>query len=439
MKGNLVKLLTIVFFAQANLAVVLSQPLYFNKTYDYDGGAGTGHSVLIDTESYIVTGSGWVTEFGGWNGIYFLIADLKGDIIEYKSYGEEGYAYYSGLSASTVSTKDGGYALGGSVDDTLDNDNALLVKFNSNGDTIFTKDYGGNGFDVAYQSRQIADGSYILLGYTESFGAGSGDIYLIKTDNNGNKLWDTTYGGSAKDLGLSLDLTNDNGFIIGGATDSYGLGATDAYVIKTDSLGKVQWQKTYGTSLDDCGGSVRLTSNGGYILQSCIDTIIKVGDYQYVPYIAKLDSQGKVEWRTFFNNPESKSIWTAKEVINGNFLVVGSVTDAQANKPLGWIAKVNSGGDILWERRHYTRKDIDNYFHDFQPTSDGGYVVTGTAFDQNNKQSIWLVKLDSLGNTCKYGTEGCDSPSTSINEKWVTNNQHWVKVYPNPASNYVMV
>ncbi len=114
-----------------------------------------------------------------------------------------------------------------------------LVKTDSLGDTLWTKTYGGNYPDYGLSVIRTPDGGYIITGATLSYGAGSWDVYLLKIDSLGNTLWTKTYGGGEGDEGWFLSPTSDGGFIITGYTESYGAGHADVYLIKTDSLGNV--------------------------------------------------------------------------------------------------------------------------------------------------------------------------------------------------------
>jgi hypothetical protein len=134
----------------------------------------------------------------------------------------------------------------------------------------WNKTYGGTGADEPgspYGSIvKTIDGGYAIVGYTNSFGAGNGDVWLVKTDASGNMEWNKTYGGTDFDQGCFISRTSDAGYIISGQTRSFGAGYADCWLIKTDAGGNVEWNKTYGGTDYDVGHSVVQTDDGGYIM-----------------------------------------------------------------------------------------------------------------------------------------------------------------------------
>jgi hypothetical protein len=130
----------------------------------------------------------------------------------------------------------------------------------------WTKTFGGPGFDYAYSVQQTFDGGFIVAGATVSFGAGGKDVYLIKTDASGNEQWFRTFGRPEYDLAKSVQQTSEGGFIVAGLTGSFGAGVDDVYLIKTDAWGNEQWTRIFGGSDSDRGCSVQQTSDGGFIV-----------------------------------------------------------------------------------------------------------------------------------------------------------------------------
>ncbi len=195
--------------------------------------------------------------------VFLVKTDAQGDTVWSRSYG----SINTDQGSAVQQTSDGGYVIAGwtvSGRNTLTD--ALLIKTDAQGDTLWTKTYGGDSLDVGLSMQQTSDEGYIILGETRSYGQGDWDIWLIKTDSQGDTLWTSTFGGAGFDAGYSIQQTTDNGYIITGETESFGLGNSDVWLIKTDATGKEVWNRTYGGPYEEIGWSVRQTSDGGYII-----------------------------------------------------------------------------------------------------------------------------------------------------------------------------
>src|SRR3989304_100374 len=144
--------------------------------------------------------------------------------------------------------------------------NCLLPIANSFSQTTFQKTFGGTSDDWGFSVQQTTDGGYIITGTITSFGAGYEDVYLIKTDANGNTLWTKTFGGTSSDEGYSAQQTTDGGFVITGYTGSFGAGIDDVYLINTNGSGDTLWTKTFGGIGIDYGLSAQQTTDGGYVI-----------------------------------------------------------------------------------------------------------------------------------------------------------------------------
>ena len=140
------------------------------------------------------------------------------------------------------------------------------MKTDSNSDTVWTKTFGGNDTDSGYCVRQTADGGYVIVGNTNTFGSGDYDIWLIKTTSDGNLTWSSTIGGTESDRASSIRQTSDGGYIISGYTSSFGDGSSDAWIIKTDLNGNTSWTKTFGGTEYDRANSLSLTDDGGFFI-----------------------------------------------------------------------------------------------------------------------------------------------------------------------------
>jgi hypothetical protein len=167
----------------------------------------------------------------------------------------------------------------------------FLLKTDTNGNRIWAKIYRGTGGDEAYSVQQTSDGGYIVAGYTGSFGAGGYDFFLIKIDAYGNLQWAKTYRGTDYDLARSVQQTYDGGYIVAGYTGSFGAGGYDFFLIKTDAYGNLQWAKTYRGTDNDLAFSVEQTSDGGYIVAGYTYLF---STFSYDFFLIKTDANGNI-------------------------------------------------------------------------------------------------------------------------------------------------
>jgi hypothetical protein len=205
-----------------------------------------------------------------------------------KTYGGTSYDW----AFSVQQTSDGGYIVaGGTASFGAGWEDIILIKTASNGNISWAKTYGGTHYDHASSVQQTSDGGYIVAGVTWSFGAGSGDIILIKTDANGNISWAKTYGGTNVDGASSVQQTSDGGYIVAGVTYSFGAGSGDIILIKTASNGNISWAKTYGGTNYDRASSVQQTSDGGYIVAGWTNSF---GAGNEDVFLIKTDANGNI-------------------------------------------------------------------------------------------------------------------------------------------------
>jgi len=189
--------------------------------------------------------------------------NTSGDTLWTKTYG--GIEADCGLSVQQ--TSDDGYIIAGWTRSFGEGEgDVYLIKTNTSGDTLWMKTYGGIEADCGLSVQQTSDGGYIVAGYTRSFGEEGTDVYLIKLGANGDTIWTKTYGGTNWDYGYSVQHTSDGGYIITGQTESFGAGWCDVYLIRLGANGDTLWTRTYGGIHYDAGSSVQQTSDGGYIV-----------------------------------------------------------------------------------------------------------------------------------------------------------------------------
>jgi hypothetical protein len=331
---------------------------------------------------YIIAGR--TTSFGaGYYDVYLIKTDSTGDTLWTKTFG--GSDFDSGYSVQQAS--DSGYIITGSTKSYgHGNADVYLIKSNEMGDTVWTRTFGGNGFDAGYYVQQTSDGGYVIIGYDGSHGPVGYNIYLIKTNSQGDTLWTRALKG---DIGYSGQQTSDGGYIITGEDDS------DVCLLKTDSSGNSLWAKTYGGSEYDCGKFVQQVRDGGYIITGITHPPGGYESESYA-YLIKTNSSGDTLWTKKIGQiPGSSEGMCVREIDNGGYVIVGSTRPYDIGSEGIYLIRTNTSGDTLWTR---TFGGVNGHEgNSIHMTFDGGYIIAGT-ITQDMWTDVYIIKTDSVGN-----------------------------------------
>jgi hypothetical protein len=375
---------------------------------------------LIQTSDGGYAIAGYTKSFGaGEDDVYVVKLDAKGNLQWTKTIGGK----KRDRGSSLVQTSDGGYAIAGFTDSFgAGETDVYVVKLDAKGNLQWTKTIGGPKRDYGLSLIQTSDGGYAIAGYTTSFGAGYADVYVIKLDAHGNLQWTKTIGGPAGDVGNSLIQTSDGGYAIAGYTKSFGAGGEDVYVVKLDANGNLQWTKTIGGENEDWGYSLIQTSDGGYAIAGATQSF---GAGLLDVYVVKLDANGNLQWTKTIGGPKREwgsSLTQTSDggyAIAGRYFLIGDYGEVYAGYV--YVVKLDAKGNLQWTKTIDVKNEYISEPSLIQ-TSDGGYAIAGTttSFDAGDLD-VYVVKLDKNGDACcavsqtsqvgSGGTLGSPTPS----------------------------
>ncbi len=327
------------------------------------------------------TGSG---NFAFW----LLKTNAKGQLQWSKTYGGSSYSKVVTL----IQTQDGGYLLGGDTWAYSGFYDAFLIKTNAQGDMNWSKVYGGSGVDTVLSVLQTKDGGYIWAGDTSSFGSGGYDFWVVRIDTTGNIIWDKTYGGTSDDVANRIIPTADGGYAVFGSTWSYSARSADWWLVKIDSNGNKQWDKSYdGNGWDDPRATLQ-TCDGGYVMFGSTASGVLSSDMKI--WLVKADNSGNLLWsKTYGGSGTEQAGWSLINTKDGGFAFVGRTTSLGAGGNDFWFVKTNSNGVLQFNQTYGGVSD--DIGTSATGTNDGGFALAGytNSFNNGDSYSVWLIKL----------------------------------------------
>ncbi len=318
------------------------------------------------------------------------------------------------IGEEVMQTVDGGYIIAGyTYSNNVFLNDVYLVKTNANGIATWIREYGGDSVEWGHAIDITSDNGYIIAGETWRRGRDRRDIYLLRTNANGDSLWADEYGGAQQEIGYSVQQTTDGGYIITGSTTTYGPNTPDysnIWLVKTLANGNVDWTQVYGGTYNDFGSSVKQTADGGYIVagQTYSSTSLYID-----LWLLKTDANGDTTWAKMYGGTSSDGARSVQQTFDGGYIVAGFTSSFGAGQIDMWLLRTDASGDTLWAKT-FGGASNDFGFSVFQ-TADSGFVVTGYTYSFGaGDQDFYIVRTDAGGNLIWTKTVGSSGAERSF-------------------------
>ena len=318
---------------------------------------------------------------------WLINTDSNGDTLWTKYIGSGSISYYG---TSVTLSNDYQFILSGyTYDFGPDTLNPFIAKIDTNGNILWTKVYNNISMTRANSIQKTSDGGFILTGSSLPAGSDTSRIWLCKTDENGNVVWSNTYD---YNFGSSIKQTSDGGYIAVGRTlwaahDN----SWDACMVKTDADGNMVWEKELGGDGNyyDDAKDVQQTNNGNYIVVGFTEAFGSAGFYDL--WLFKLDGNGDTMWTKTFGGTHDDEGYSINKTSDGNYIVLGITSSFSSGvSPDAWLIKVNADGESLWDET--IGGSGSDYGYSVRQTNDGGYIITGKT-ESYGQGGIWLSKV----------------------------------------------
>ncbi|MEO0251951.1 MAG: PQQ-binding-like beta-propeller repeat protein [candidate division WOR-3 bacterium] len=359
---------------------------FWQRTYGGNGIDVACSICFARGGGYIV--AGYTYSYGaGDSDVYLLKIDENGNKVWEKTYGRnsEDKAY------SICPAPGGGYVVAGyTYPDFNINSNVYLLKIDENGDKVWEKTYGGNDFDIAYSICPANDGGFMIAGYTGSLQ--SGNIYLIKVDKNGNKLWERIFGRSDWGATFSIIQASGNGYVIASRVSTYGIVDYNFYLLKIDEHGNKVWEKTFGKSGSDDAYSICRANDGGYVVAGCTSS---QGPGYHDVYLIKVDETGNKIWEKNYGGSDYDLAYSICPANDGGYVVLGFTLSYGSGARNVYLFKIDENGNKIWDRTFGGSNDDEAY--SICQAKGGGYVLAGYTDSFGMSRDIYLIKVDANG------------------------------------------
>ncbi|MCK5031465.1 MAG: hypothetical protein KAR64_08365, partial [Thermoplasmatales archaeon] len=295
---------------------------------------------------------------------------------------------------SISKTNDGGFIIGGeTVSFSAGSYDAFLIKTDSNGNEEWNKTFGGSAKDGCRAVQQTQDGGYILTGYADSYGCPGHDYWLIRTDENGDELWNYTYGGQSSDAAVSVIQTSAGDFVMAGYSYTNSYGGKDVWIVKTDENGNELWSYHYGGIGNDQGMSIVESTDGGYVIAGYTSSFGSGGTDMW---LVKIDINGGYDWDQCFGGNDDDWAGSIDLTLEGGYIISGDTKSYGNGGYDVWVIKTDNNGIEEWNQV-FGDGNCHETGYCIKQTSDGGYIISGTKFIVNHDNALF-IKTDINGN-----------------------------------------
>ncbi len=372
------------------------------RTY---GGAAADNARDIEPLTgggYIIAGS--TESYGaGLNDCSLMRLDEVYNLLWFRTYG----GAEEDIAVSVKQLDDGCIFLGETQSFGAGQRDMYLVRADSDGEVIWERTYGGNDMEYAASLELASDGGFVLLGHTRSYGTGNYDMYCVKTDSTGNLQWERTYGGSEYEDGRSITAVQGGGYLLTGGTSSFGAGNKDYYAIKIDENGEVEWTNTYGDSGNDMARDIEPTSDNGFILGGYSDSFSKSN---FDILIVKIDSLGNQQWQRTYGTNVIEFAFCIEQCQDDGYVIAGhSIVDGFYGDFS--LIKTNSSGWFEWGNLYGS--DFQEAAYSIEITEFGNYLLVGDTNGYGHGMMdmyLVLVEGDSPNICCDVEMTPDDDP-----------------------------
>lgn len=388
----------------------------FQKVYISDDGSQANDVIPLSQGGYAI--AGWYDVQGLFSAEFYLVViEATGDTLWTRTYGKQidTSSFVQNGSGNEgyqiTQTQDGGFLFVGERHEIAGGtSDAYLVRTDAQGELMWARMYGGDDNEYAIGAVQDAKGNFIIGGFTETFGAGIRDMFLFKVTEGGDTLWTRTYGGESIDAAIEMKSTSDGGFIMTGYTFSFGAGSSDVYVIRTDSSGQVLWQKTFGGTLNDIGHAIVETADGGFVIAGETESF-GVGNRDI--YLLRINADGDLQWSFAYGGMDYEAANAVTLSQNGDIAIAGYTRGDGAGAEDFLLLLTDDKGEMKWARTYGGPED--ETAKAIITTPDDGFLMTGYARSfSTGGLDVYLVRTDSMG------ISGCDQTVESFSTQNIT-------------------